>query len=142
MTRRHDQHRTRGGFANLQSLLSRARTLERAIVAATGAIAAATVATVGTRALAMRDDGTVMHAASVGLFFGVLTPAFAAGLLGRLAVHGSVWPWWLPADGRRAAHLVVEHLTHVGSHRGTCSDHSRCETCSSPSYAVTSIATS
>jgi hypothetical protein len=87
-----------------------ASTLERAILAASGGFAVAVVATVATRLLAMRDDGTVMHAASVGLFFGVLTLAFAAALLGRLAVHGSLWPWWLPADGRRAVHLVTQHL--------------------------------
>ena len=33
-----------------------------------------------------------------------------AGLLGRLSVSGSLWPRWLPPDGRRAVHLVTQHL--------------------------------
>lgn len=84
--------------------------LERGILAGTGAFATAVVATFLTRLLAMRDDGLAMHASGFGLFFGVLVLAGVAGLLGRLSVAGSLWPRWLPADGRRAAHLVTQHL--------------------------------
>lgn len=85
-------------------------TTERTILAASGALAGATVATVASRLLAMRENGAVMHAASIGLFFGVLTLSFVGGLLGRQSVHGSLWPRWLAADGRRAAHLVTQHV--------------------------------
>lgn len=84
--------------------------LERALLAASGAFATAVLATFLTRLLAMRDDGDVMHAAGVGLFFGVLIIGGVAGLLGQLSVSGSLWPRWLPPDGRRAVHLVTQHL--------------------------------
>ena len=85
-------------------------TLERVVLSLSGAFALSIVSLVATRLLAMRDDGAVMHAASVGLFFGVFFLTFASLLLGRLAAHGSLWPRWLPADGRRAAHLVAQHV--------------------------------
>lgn len=84
--------------------------LERAILAVSGALVTAVVATAATRLLAMRDDGDVMHAASVGLFFGVLVVGGTAALLGRQAATTSLWPRWLSADARRAAHLVTQHL--------------------------------
>lgn len=83
---------------------------ERVLLAASGGVVTAVVVVVATRSLAMRDEGLSLHAASVGLFFGVLALAFASGLLGRLAAHGSLWPHWLPADGRRAAHLVSQYV--------------------------------
>lgn len=84
--------------------------LERATLAVSGAFATAVVATAATRLLAMRDDGEAMHAASVGLFLGVLLVGAGSALLGRTAARGPLWPAWLPADGRRAAHLVTQHL--------------------------------
>lgn len=87
-----------------------ASTVERAILAATGAVATAVVATTLTRLLAMRDDDMAMHAATVGLFFGTLVLSGSAAMLGRQAAVGSLWPRWLPADARRAAHLVSQHL--------------------------------
>lgn len=87
-----------------------ASTAERAILAASGALATAVVATALTRLLAMRDDDLTMHAATVGLFFGTLVLSGSAALLGRQAASGSLWPRWLPADARRAAHLVSQHL--------------------------------
>lgn len=93
-----------------ESATPSASTPERAVLAASGALATAVVATMATRLLAMRDDDMAMHAASVGLFLGAFTLVFVAALLGRLAVHGSLWPRWLPADGRRAAQLVSQHV--------------------------------
>ncbi|AIY16396.1 hypothetical protein GUY44_20810 [Pimelobacter simplex] len=87
-----------------------ASTTERALLALAGAGATAVVVTVLTRLLAMRDDGTAMHAASVGLFFATLVLTAAAAMAGRQAVHGSLWPPFLPAEGRRAVHLVAQHL--------------------------------
>lgn len=87
-----------------------ASTTERALLALAGAGATAVVVTVLTRLLAMRDDGTAMHAASVGLFFATLVLTAAAAMAGRQAVHGSLWPLFLPAEGRRAVHLVAQHL--------------------------------
>lgn len=87
-----------------------ASTTERAILAVSGALATAVVATALTRLLAMRDDDLAMHAATVGLFFGTLVLSGSAALLGRQAASGSLWPRWLPADARRAAHLVSQHL--------------------------------
>ncbi|WP_435771417.1 hypothetical protein [Nocardioides sp. SYSU DS0651] len=87
-----------------------ASTMERAVLAASGALATAVVATVLTRALAMRDGGAVMHTASIGLFLGTLALGFTASLLGRVAAHGPLWPHWLPPDARRAAHLVAQHV--------------------------------
>ncbi|WP_418060270.1 hypothetical protein [Pimelobacter simplex] len=87
-----------------------ASTTERALLALSGAAVTAVVVTALTWLLAMRSDEETIHAASVGLFFGTLVLAAAAGLAGRQAVHGSLWPSYLPVEGRRAAHLVGQHL--------------------------------
>lgn len=85
-------------------------TVERAILAGCGALATAVVAVVATRVLAMRDDDLVMHAATVGLFLWTLVLAGVASFAGRQSVHGSLWPRWVPADVRRGAHLVTQHV--------------------------------
>lgn len=85
-------------------------TTERAILAASGGLGTAVVAMVLTRLLAMRDDGVAMHSATISLFFGAFLLAGGAGFLGRLAATGSLWPRWLPADARRATHLVAQHV--------------------------------
>lgn len=85
-------------------------TVERAILAACGALATAVVALVATRVLAMRDDDVVMHAATLGLFLWSLLLAGVAAFAGRQSVHGSLWPRWVPADVRRGVHLVTQHV--------------------------------
>lgn len=85
-------------------------TVERAILAACGALATAVVALVATRVLAMRDDDVVMHAATLGLFLWSLLLAGVAAFAGRQSVHGSLWPRWVPADVRHGVHLVTQHV--------------------------------
>jgi len=85
-------------------------TVERAILAGCGALATAVVALVATRALAMRDDDVVMHAATLGLFLWTLLLAGVAAFAGRQSVHGSLWPRWAPTDVRRGVQLVTQHV--------------------------------
>ncbi len=85
-------------------------TVERAVLAACGALVTAVVAVVATRVLAMRDDDVVIHAATVGLFFCTLVLAGGAGFVGRESVHGSLWPRWATADLRRGTHLATQHV--------------------------------
>lgn len=87
-----------------------ASTVERLILATASSFGLAVVVTVVTRLLAMRDDGIAMHAASAGLFFFTFLLAAAAGFLGRQAAARSLWPPFLPADARRAIHLVAQHV--------------------------------
>lgn len=85
-------------------------TAERLIVAAAGATVTAVAALIVTFALAMRDDGTAMHAADVGLFFGTWLLAGSASYAGRRSAHGSLWPRWFGTTWRRGAHLVTQHV--------------------------------
>ncbi|HWU23972.1 MAG TPA: hypothetical protein VN088_20725 [Nocardioides sp.] len=87
-----------------------ASTAERVLLATAAALIVAVVAIVATRALAMRSDGVVMHAATIGLFFGTLVLAGAAGALGRQSAVTSLWPRWVFGDVRRAIQLVAQHL--------------------------------
>ncbi|KAA1415880.1 hypothetical protein F0U44_19790 [Nocardioides humilatus] len=87
-----------------------ASTPERVILAAAGASATAVAVAIATRLLAMRSDGASLHAASVGLFLGAFALAFGSAVAGRVAAQGSLWPRWLPPDGRRALHLVTQHV--------------------------------
>lgn len=87
-----------------------ASTVERAVLAVAGTVLTAVVALALTRLLAMRDDETVMHAAGFGLFFGIVLVGGTVAFLGRQAAVTSLWPRWLPVDGRRSIHLVTQHL--------------------------------
>ncbi|WP_157514958.1 hypothetical protein [Nocardioides sp. J54] len=85
-------------------------TTERAILAAGGGLVTALLAVVATRVLAMRDDDLVMHAATAGLFVGAAALAGVAGFSGRQSAQGSLWPRRTPAEVRRSAHLVTQHV--------------------------------
>lgn len=87
-----------------------ASTAERILLATASALILAVVVCVATRVLAMRSDGVVMHAATLGLFFGTLVLAGAAGALGRQSAVTSLWPRWLYGDVRRAIQLFAQHL--------------------------------
>ncbi len=87
---------------------SRSRT-DRALTSGAAAVGAAVVVAVLTRLLAMRSDGTVVHALSVSLVLGTLLFTFLGDLVGRELRSAG-----LPAFARRWASPAIAWLSHVG----------------------------
>lgn len=87
---------------------SRSRT-DRAITSGAAAVGTAVVVAVLTRLLALRSDGTAVHALSVSLVVGTLLLTFLGDLAGReLRSVG------LPAVARRWASPAIAWLAHLG----------------------------
>jgi len=79
----------------------------RALLGVMVGFAVAVVLTPVTWVLAMREDGTAVHTASVSLFFGVWALTCVASYVGTSRVAGAVRPVWIPSDYAIAARLWV-----------------------------------
>jgi hypothetical protein len=77
----------------------------RALLGVVAGFVAAVVVTPLTRALAMREDGAALHAASVGLFFGVWVLTGVASYVGTSRAAGAARPAWIPSDHAVAARV-------------------------------------
>ncbi|MET3962861.1 hypothetical protein ABIE44_002795 [Marmoricola sp. OAE513] len=82
----------------------------RAILAGAVGLLVAVVITPVTWAAAMRDDGTVMHAASVSLFLGAWFLTGAAVYLGSRLGAGVPRPAWIATEYAEAARLWVQQV--------------------------------
>jgi hypothetical protein len=82
----------------------------RAVLAAVVGFAFAAVITPATWALAMRDHGASVHAASVSLFFGTWALTAAASYVGTSRAAQAPRPAWVPSDYAIAARLWAGSL--------------------------------
>lgn len=82
----------------------------RGFLALTSGAAAAVFVCVITRVMAMRAEGSTVHALSVGLFFGTLILTSLSAYAGRAGGAGSLLPGWFSREYRLAAQLWGHHL--------------------------------